>query len=113
LSLGRKSIQKTLKNLKRNVVMDVSSWIKLTEINIEFISKPKTKEEDARLDNTIYQYTDAGLKMLRSFSDYVDALENYVSELDQTFDALLQEARKEAKEEAEKQPKVPKNFYRI
>ena len=35
-----------------------------------------------------------------------------VSELDNTFDKLLEEAEKKAKEEAKKQPKIPEDLYR-
>ena len=114
MSLERESIRRTLKNLKRNVVTDVDYWLKTAKQGLEYVSKQiKEGKSEEPLVTVISHYAETGNMMLRSLKDYVDALESYISELDQTFDELLQEAEKQAKEEAEKQPKIPPTIYLI
>ncbi|MEM2384399.1 MAG: hypothetical protein QXL45_02980 [Candidatus Bathyarchaeia archaeon] len=116
--IGRKTVKKTLENLKAYVNLksnlfkvEEECFIKmLEEIKRDFDEKDKSKRE---LDfiNIVLDYSNSASDLIRALQLYVEALETYVSELDETFDSLLVDARKMSEQAAREMPRDKLPFY--
>ena len=113
--IGRKAIRETLTNLKGSCILVLEHWNASSKFRVEILSKlSEFKKRGAsihrELVKVISESTTEASMVLMTFGNYVQALESYVSELDETFDKLLKNAEEKAKKEAEKQPKIPNPY---
>jgi len=117
MSVGRKAIRETIRNLKATVILVVDSHKKSWVLDTKLMSRLfDLKNQDINVINGLVQIitnrSGRDILLLSNIVNYVQALELYLSELDETFDKLLQEAKKEAEEEAKKTPQIPEDLYR-
>jgi len=114
--IGRKSIRKTLENLKTYVSLK-SDLFKLEEkcfykILDEFRKDIDIKDKkDIDFLSTVLDYSNYVSDLVKTLSLYIEALESYISELDETFDNLLEDAKKMAEQQMQEMPKDKPPFY--
>jgi hypothetical protein len=109
--LGRSAMRKTIKKLKQNAELHQRIFCNTAErttIIAEYIQKEvKNSAWASRLYGAVSDLNGH----MRSQILYICALEDYLSELDETFDKLFEEAKKKAEEEAKeitkRKPKTP------
>ncbi|MEM2111653.1 MAG: hypothetical protein QXX08_07225 [Candidatus Bathyarchaeia archaeon] len=114
--IGRKSVRKTLENLKTYVSLK-SDLSKLEEKFFYKVLDDFRKNIDINdrkhIDflSVVIDYTNSVSDLIRTLSLYIEALESYISELDETFDNLLEDARKMAEQQIQEMPKDKPPFY--
>ncbi len=116
--IGRKSIKKTLESLKAYVNLK-SDLFKIEEKcfykMLEDIKKNIDAEEGNRREidflSTVLDYSNSVSDLIRTLLLYVEALESYISELDETFDNLLEDAKKISQMQIQEIPRDKPSFY--
>lgn len=104
--IGRKSIRKTLESLKTYVnlksdlfrVEEKCFFKMLEEVRREIEEEDKSKKEIDFI-STVLDYSNSVSDLIRALLLYIEALEAYISELDETFDSLLEDAKKTAEQQ--------------
>jgi len=114
--IGRKSVRKTLENLKAyaSLKLDLSKieekcFYRILDEFRRDIDINDKKEIDFL--SAVLDYNNSVSDVIRTLSIYIDALESYISELDETFDNLLEDARKMAEQQMQEMPKGKPPFY--
>ena len=116
--IGRKSIKKTLESLKAYVnlksdlfkVEEKCFYKMLEELKKEMDSKNKSKT-DIDFLSTVLDYSNSVNDLIGVLLLYIEALESYISELDETFDSLLEDAKKAAEQHMREIPRDKLPFY--
>lgn len=116
--IGRKSIKKTLESLKAYVnlksdlfkVEEKCFYEMLEEIKREIDSEEKSESEINFL-STVIDYSNSVSDLIRTLLLYIEALEAYISELDETFDSLLEDAKRAAEQQMQEIPRDKPPFY--
>ena len=114
--IGRKAIRKTLENLKTYVSLK-SDLSKIEEKCFYRVLDDFRKNIDIKekryIDflSTVIDYNISVSDLIRTLSLYIQTLESYISELDETFDNLLEDARKMAEQQMQEMPKDKPAFY--
>lgn len=116
--IGRKSIKSTIQRLKahldykRNQFTDYKDEILIRRTKIvekdESVEKTRTLRE---LIRSVHAFRGDTFDLLVVYNIYVGVLESYLSELDETFDKILEEARKMAEQQIKEMPKERPEFY--
>ena len=122
--IGRKSIRRVIRDLKANLVFEANIFLQYEQekyksaINLAQTVAGKmenTKDKKGSiLRHALIQigdYNGRVFGMIRAYGLYVNALESYLSELDATFDELLERARKEAEKKINERPKERPDIY--
>lgn len=116
--IGRKTVKKTLENLRAYVNLksnlfkaEEKCFLKmLEEIKKDFDRTDKSKE-DLDFISVVLDYSNSASDLIRALQLYIEALETYVSELDETFDSLLEDARKMSEQSLREIPRDKLPFY--
>lgn len=116
--IGRKSIRKTLESLKAYVSLK-SDLFKIEERcfleMLEDLKRKMDSEDNERRDvdflSAILDYSNSVSDLIRALLLYIEALESYISELDETFDSLLGDARRAAEQQMQEIPRDKPSFY--
>jgi len=116
--IGRKSIKKTLESLKAYVnlksdlfkVEEKCFYEMLEEIKREIDAEDKDKRAVDFL-STVLDYSNSVSDLIRTLLLYIEALESYISELDETFDNLLEDAKRAAEQQMQEIPRDKPPFY--
>jgi len=116
--IGRKSIKKTLESLKAYVslksdlfrVEEKCLYKMIEDLKREMDSEDKDRREIDFL-SVILDYSNSVSDLIRALLLYIEALESYISELDETFDSLLEDARKAAEQQMREIPRDKPSFY--
>lgn len=122
--IGRKSIRETIGKLKVNLVCELTTFLEYDrqkyKLALDFARKViekmvDTEDKKGRMLlealTDISEYDSEIVDLMRAYNLYVEPLESYLSELDETFDKILEEARKMAEEQIKKRPKERPEFY--
>ncbi len=114
--IGRKSVRKTLENLKTYVSLksDLSKMEeKLFYKVLDDFRKNIDLKDKRHIDflSVVIDYSNSISDLTRTLALYIEALESYISELDETFDNLLEDARKMAEQQIQEMPKDKPPFY--
>jgi|GEM_PF-802232 len=114
--IGRKSIRKTLENLKAYINLK-SDLLKIEEKcfyeMLDNIRKDINIKDKKEIDflSAVLDYSNSVSDFIRALLLYVEALESYISELDETFDSLLEDAKKSAEQQMQEIPRDKPSFY--
>ncbi|MEM2027301.1 MAG: hypothetical protein QW341_01230 [Candidatus Bathyarchaeia archaeon] len=116
--IGRRSIRKTLESLKTYVNLK-SDLFKVEEKcfykMLEEIKKEMDEEDKSRKEvdfiSTVLDYSNSVSDLIRALLLYIEALESYISELDETFDSLLEDAKKTAEQQMQEIKRDKPPFY--
>lgn len=113
--IGRKSIKEALKELK--VLADCK--LKLYKMRAKWFLedlagwRDNLRDQEDRLQALkVLGYCDDANDVIQVFEIYVKTLESYLSELDETFDKIFEEAKKMAEEQVKRMPEDRPDFYR-
>lgn len=112
--IGRKSIKEALKSLK--VLVDLKRGIFLD--SHQHFRKLMTKFFEIAKDDPMklvtlqaHTYASDSMDLVQTEWAYIASLESYLSELDETFDKILEAAKKEAEKQIKEMPKEKPPFY--
>lgn len=116
--IGRRTVKKTLESLKAYVNLK-SDLFKVEERCFYGMLEEIKKEIDSRDENkknvdflsAVLNYVSVADDLIKSMQLYIEALEAYISELDETFDNLLEDARKISEQRAQENPRDKLPFY--
>ncbi|MEM1515215.1 MAG: hypothetical protein QXT26_04705 [Thermoproteota archaeon] len=116
--IGRKTVKKTLENLRAYVNLKSSLFKAEEKCFLKFLDEIKkdideTDKSKKELDfiSIVLDYTNSASDLIKALQLYVEALETYVSELDETFDSLLEDAKKLSEQTAREIPRDKPPFY--
>lgn len=82
----------------------------LEDIKKEIDAEDKNKKEIDFI-STVLDYSNSASDLIRALLLYIEALESYISELDETFDNLLEDAKKAAEQQMQEMPRDKPPFY--
>ena len=68
-------------------------------------------DRDRIVASQVYNFTSDAMDLVQADIVYIQSLESYLSELDETFDELLERAKKEAEKKIKEMPKEKPDFY--
>lgn len=116
--IGRRTVKKTLESLKAYVNLK-SDLFKIEERCFYGMLEDIKKEIDAKDRNkksldflsAVLNYVNIADDLIRSMQLYIEALETYISELDETFDNLLEDAKKISEQRIQETPRDKLPFY--
>lgn len=116
--IGRKTVKKTLESLKAYIslksdlfrVEERCFYGILEEVKREIDAKDRNKR-DVDFLSAVLNYANVVNDLVRSMQLYIEALETYISELDETFDNLLEDAKKMAEQRIQETPRDKPPFY--
>lgn len=116
--IGRKTVKRTLENLRAYVNLksnlfkaEEKCFLKmLEEIKKDYDETDKSKR-DLDFISVVLDYSNSASDLIRALQLYIEALETYVSELDETFDSLLEDARKMSEQAVREMPRDKLPFY--
>ncbi|MEM2321288.1 MAG: hypothetical protein QXS79_05345 [Candidatus Bathyarchaeia archaeon] len=116
--IGRKTVKKTLENLKAYVSLksnlfktEEKCFLKMLEEVKRDIDETDRSKKDLDFISIVLDYSNSAGDLIRALQLYIEALETYVSELDETFDSLLEDARKMSEQAAREMPRDKPSFY--
>jgi len=116
--IGRKSIKKTLESLKAYVNLksdlfkvEEKCFYKMLEDLKREIDAEDRNRRDIDFLSTVLDYSNIVSDFIRALLLYIEALESYISELDETFDSLLEDARKAAEQQIQENNRNKPSFY--
>jgi len=110
--IGRKSIRKTLEKLKTHSTTKATFFLEHQSKPFENILSRRLKDtKDLAFFLTTLDIHNSAVDLIRLLMVYIEALESYLSELDETFDKLLEGARKEAEKQLKEMPKERPDIY--
>lgn len=116
--IGRKTVKKTLESLRAYVSLKSSlfkaeekSFLKMLEEIKREIDEGGGDRRDLDFINIVLDYSNNVSDLIRALQLYIEALEAYVSELDETFDSLLEDARKISEQAMREMPRDKPPFY--
>lgn len=116
--IGRKTVKKTLESLKAYVNLksnlfkaEEKSFLKMLEEIKRDIDETDKSKKDFDFINIVLDYSNSASDLIRALQLYVEALEAYVSELDETFDSLLEDAKKMSEQAVREMPRDKLPFY--
>jgi len=114
--IGRRSIRKTLENLKAYINLK-SDLLRIEEKCFYEMLENFRKDLDTKgrieIDflSVVLDYSNSMNDFIRALLLYVEALESYISELDETFDSLLEDAKRVAEQQIREFPRNKPSFY--
>lgn len=116
--IGRKTVKRTLENLKAYVSLksnlfkaEEKYFLKMLEEIKRDIDESERSKKDLDFINVVLDYSSSASDLIRALQLYIEALETYVSELDETFDSLLEDARKISEQAAREASRDKPSFY--
>jgi len=116
--IGRKTVKKTLESLKAYVNLksnlfkaEEKSFLKMLEEIKRDIDETDKSKKDFDFISVVLDYSNSASDLIRALQLYVEALEAYVSELDETFDSLLEDAKKMSEQAVREIPRDKLPFY--
>lgn len=116
--IGRKTVKRTLENLKAYVNLksnlfkaEEKYFLKMLEEIKRDIDESERSKKDLDFINVVLDYSSSASDLIRALQLYIEALETYVSELDETFDSLLEDARKISEQAAREASRDKPSFY--
>ena len=112
--IGRRSIKEALKSLKvlvdlkRDIFLDSHQHFRKLMVKFFEIAKDESIKLVALQAHT---YASDSMDLVQMEWAYITSLESYLTELDKTFDKILEAARKEAEKKIKEMPKEKPPFY--
>lgn len=115
--LGRRLIRKSLEVLKINTCRELThfnrfhEWVQNRTGEIEESLVIGNPEVSDFLSSQVVSYLREVKDLINSFSLYIDSLESYLSELDESFSSVLEKANNTTEQRIRESPKDISPFY--
>jgi len=117
-TIGRRTVKKTLESLKAYVNLksdlfkiEEKCFYKMLEEIKEDIDATDKDRREVDFISAVLDYSNSVNDLIKALQLYIEALEAYISELDETFDNLLEDAKKIAEQQMQENTRDKPPFY--